>query len=72
MFSSPDVAVVFGIYSNNFVVRVLAFSTLYLLREGWVSSCFLEYAVGIVTNTFTEHIMFEGRMVMDDNYVDGM
>jgi len=55
--------VVFDKFCNNFIVRVLVFSTLYLLREGWVSSCFLDYEMGSVTNTFTEHI-FERQVVL--------
>jgi len=58
--------VVFDIFCYNFIVRVLVFSTLYLLSEGWESSCFLDYETGSVTNTFTEHIMFEGQVVVDE------
>jgi hypothetical protein len=57
--------VVFDKFCYNFIVRVLVFSTSFLLREGWESSRFLECEMGSVTNTFTEHIMFEGQVVID-------
>ena len=44
------VPVVFDKFYNNFGVRALVFSTFYLLREGWVSSCFLDYEMSSVTN----------------------
>jgi hypothetical protein len=72
VFSSPDAAVAFGKFCNNFIVRVLDFSTSHLLGEGWESGCSLDYEMGSVTDTFTEHIVLQSQVVIDDDYVDGM
>ena len=71
-FLCHPVPMVFYKFCNNFVVRVFVFSTLYLLRKGWVSSCLLDCEIGTVTNTFTQHIMFERQVVVGNNYVARM